>query len=235
MTAVGILWRLFAPKPIKKARRTVRKTVHPVRTARRAVTPKPVKKLGQVAHPVGFAKLKVEDAIVDAVRGNSSKSGTSSKGKASVQPVRGQQRSVPQTSYSAPPPPWQPKPGWGTVRHFTAVKNDHGGTDVAFRFIPDDGSKPFPVTLHDCTIPELGEYARGIWTSDPADLLIMVTPATLADLEETVFPRLNSMEPVNRALLYTETSAQGNDFVEMVGWTWTADYKVVRAAPGLMS
>jgi hypothetical protein len=37
---MGLLWRLFAPKPLKKARRTVRKAAHPVRTAMRAVTPK---------------------------------------------------------------------------------------------------------------------------------------------------------------------------------------------------
>ena len=30
---MGLLWRLFAPKPLKKARRTVRKATHPVHTA----------------------------------------------------------------------------------------------------------------------------------------------------------------------------------------------------------
>jgi hypothetical protein len=37
---MGLLWRLFAPKPLKKARRTVSKAAHPARTATRAVTPK---------------------------------------------------------------------------------------------------------------------------------------------------------------------------------------------------
>ena len=59
---MGLLWRLFAPKPLKKARRTVRKTAHPVRTATRAVTPKPVKQLQRAAHPVSLAELKIEDA-----------------------------------------------------------------------------------------------------------------------------------------------------------------------------
>jgi HIRAN domain len=68
---MGLLWRLFAPKPLKKARRTVRKSVHPVRTASRAVTPKPVKKLQRAAHPVSLAGLKIEDAAVNAVRGGS--------------------------------------------------------------------------------------------------------------------------------------------------------------------
>ena len=66
---MGLLWRLFAPKPLKKARRTVRKATHPVHTATRAVTPKPVKQLQRAAHPASLAKLKVEDAAVNAVRG----------------------------------------------------------------------------------------------------------------------------------------------------------------------
>ena len=41
---MGILWRMLAPKPVKRARRTVRKATHPVHTVTRAVTPKPVKK-----------------------------------------------------------------------------------------------------------------------------------------------------------------------------------------------
>jgi hypothetical protein len=66
---MGLLWRLFAPKPLKKARRTVRKAAHPVRTASRAVTPKPVKQLQRAAHPVSLAGLKIEDAAVNALRG----------------------------------------------------------------------------------------------------------------------------------------------------------------------
>jgi hypothetical protein len=70
---MGILWRLFAPKPLKKARRTVRKAAHPVRTATRAVTPKPVKQLQRAANPLNLAELKAEDAIVNAVRGKRGK------------------------------------------------------------------------------------------------------------------------------------------------------------------
>ena len=66
---MGLLWRLFAPKPLKKARRTARKAAHPVRTATRAVTPKPVKQLQRAAHPVSSAELKIEDAAVNALRG----------------------------------------------------------------------------------------------------------------------------------------------------------------------
>jgi hypothetical protein len=66
---MGILWRLFAPKPLKKARRTVRKAAHPVRTATRAATPKTVKKMQRAAHPLDLAELKAEDAVVNAIRG----------------------------------------------------------------------------------------------------------------------------------------------------------------------
>ena len=65
---MGLLWRLFAPKPVKKARRTVRKAAHPVRTATRAVTPKPVKQLQRAARPVSLAELKIEDAAVNTPR-----------------------------------------------------------------------------------------------------------------------------------------------------------------------
>jgi len=64
-----MLWRLLAPKPLKRARRTIRKATHPVHTVTRAVTPKPVKKLQRAAHPLSLAELKAEDAVVNAVRG----------------------------------------------------------------------------------------------------------------------------------------------------------------------
>jgi hypothetical protein len=66
---MGLLWRLFAPKPLKKARRTVRKATHPVHTAVRAATPKSVKRLERAAHPLSLAELKTEDAVVKALRG----------------------------------------------------------------------------------------------------------------------------------------------------------------------
>jgi hypothetical protein len=66
---MGLLWRLFAPKPLKKARRTVRKAAHPARTATRAVTPKPVRQLQRAAHPASLAELKIGDAAVNALRG----------------------------------------------------------------------------------------------------------------------------------------------------------------------
>ena len=85
---MGLLWRLFAPKPVKKARRTVRKAAHPVRTATRAVTPKPVKQLQRDAHPVSLAELKIEDAAVNALRGR---------------PRHKQSRYIARSSMEAPP------------------------------------------------------------------------------------------------------------------------------------
>jgi hypothetical protein len=66
---MGLIWRLLAPKPLKKARRTVRKATHPVSL----ITPKPVKKarraLSTVAHPIEAVEFGVENQIVQAVRG----------------------------------------------------------------------------------------------------------------------------------------------------------------------
>lgn len=85
---MGLLWRLFAPKPLKKARRTVRKASHPVRTATRAATPKPVKQLQRAAHPASLAKLKAEDAAVNALRGKPSQKQHRRAAQAPVTPER---------------------------------------------------------------------------------------------------------------------------------------------------
>jgi hypothetical protein len=126
------------------------------------------------------------------------------------------------------PPPWQPRPGWGTIRDYVVVANDHGGTDVACMFVPDDGSEPAPIVLHDSNMPELGEYARAIMPSSD-ELTIRVSAAVMTDAEDS-FRRLNHMEPAQRALMYK----QGNDLYEDCGWAWTPDYKLVKAAPGLI-
>ena len=82
---MGVLWRLLAPKPVKRARRTIRKVTHPVHTATRAVTPKPVKKLQRAAHPLSLAELMAEDAVVNALRGKpAGKPRKSSPGRASA-------------------------------------------------------------------------------------------------------------------------------------------------------
>jgi hypothetical protein len=131
------------------------------------------------------------------------------------------------------PTPWQPRPGWGTVRNFTVIANDRGGTDMAFNFIPDDGSAPVPVESHDITAAELaqlGEYARGVM-SGRENLDIKVSATMMIKVEEDTFRRINELKPSDRALMY----AQRNDVIEDCGWTWTSDHRLEKAAPGLTS
>ena len=66
---MGLLYKLFMPKSIKRVRRKVTRVAHPVRTARRAVTPRAVK---VAMNPVGYTKGVVENKIVRGVKGKSS-------------------------------------------------------------------------------------------------------------------------------------------------------------------
>src|SRR5258708_21084836 len=70
---MGLLWRLFAPKGLKRARRKARKVAHPVRTVSWALSPRPVKKARRaafkVAHPGEALEFAAENQIVRAVRG----------------------------------------------------------------------------------------------------------------------------------------------------------------------
>ncbi len=129
---------------------------------------------------------------------------------------------------SSNPPPWRPRPG-GTVRDYTVVTNDDGGTDTACSFVPDDGGEPVQLLSRDTVIPEMGEYARGIMR-DHEELTIKASAAAMIKAEQNVFRVINEMAPAQRALLY----AQGFDLHEDCGWTWTPDYKLVKAAPGLI-
>jgi len=76
---MGLIWRLLAPKPLKKARRTVRKATHPVSL----FTPKPVKKIRRavstVAHPVEAFEFGIESQIVKTVRGGGRKNSRSTR------------------------------------------------------------------------------------------------------------------------------------------------------------
>jgi hypothetical protein len=69
---MGLFWRLFAPKGLKRARWKVRKVAHPVRTASWALSPKPVKKARRaafkVAHPGEALEFAAENQIVRAAR-----------------------------------------------------------------------------------------------------------------------------------------------------------------------
>jgi hypothetical protein len=86
--SVGLFWRLFAPKPLKKARRTVRKATHPVSL----ITPKPVKKVRRaastVAHPWEAIEFAAENQVVRAVRGGGSRKARSTTSRADGLPHR---------------------------------------------------------------------------------------------------------------------------------------------------
>jgi hypothetical protein len=70
---MGLLWRLFAPKGLKRARRKARKVAHPVRTASWALSPRPVKQARRaafkVAHPGEALEFAAENQVVRTVRG----------------------------------------------------------------------------------------------------------------------------------------------------------------------
>ena len=63
---MGLLYKLFMPKSVKRVRRKVTRIAHPVRTAKRAVTPRAVK---AAMNPIGYTKGAVENQIVRAVKG----------------------------------------------------------------------------------------------------------------------------------------------------------------------
>jgi hypothetical protein len=132
-------------------------------------------------------------------------------------------------SQQAPPPPWRPRPEWGTIGDYTTTMNSSGGVDVKCIFIPDDGSTPIPLSFHDPHMPELGEYARGIMPSHD-QLTIKVGASDMWRAEQEVFPKINALDRAKRAQMF----AEGNNINEDCGWAWTADYKLVKAAPGLL-
>jgi hypothetical protein len=86
---MGMFFRLL-PKPVRKARRAM----HPVRNARRAITPRPVKQarraVFKVAHPVEAFEGALEDVVVGSLRGGrrSSRSARSRGGGSSRAPAR---------------------------------------------------------------------------------------------------------------------------------------------------
>jgi hypothetical protein len=127
------------------------------------------------------------------------------------------------------PPPWRPRSGWGTIRDYAVVTSEHSGTDVKCQFVPDDGSEPVQLTFHGTPMPELGEYARGIM-ADGNRLTIKVPADGMIDAEKNVFGSVNKMKLAQRQQIY----ALGNDIHEDCGWAWTPDYKLVKAAPGLI-
>lgn len=70
MLTLGLLYELFMPRGLKRARRKVTRALHPVRTAKRAVTPRAVT---AAMHPVAYTKGAVENSIVRSVKGGKTK------------------------------------------------------------------------------------------------------------------------------------------------------------------
>lgn len=136
-------------------------------------------------------------------------------------------------SLSQPSPGWCPRPGWGTIRDYVAVANNHGGIDVHCKFVPDDGSAPIELDLPDIDVSEMGEYARGVMLNS-GQLTLKVSAASMIEVERDVFTEINAMDPMKRALMCEHMHEQGNDLYEDCGWAWTPDFRLVKAAPGLI-
>jgi hypothetical protein len=61
---MGFLTRLLIP-------RSVRRAAHPVRTVKRAATPKVVKQARRAMHPIDNAKYSVERSVATSIRSGS--------------------------------------------------------------------------------------------------------------------------------------------------------------------
>ena len=221
---MGILWRAFAPKPLKRARHVTGNALHPVHAVGRAVTPAPIKKAKRVMHPGELAERKAEDAVVNMLRSKQRKTETASGKNVAA-------RKDPQAVALKTPPPWQAKSGWGTIRRFHAIPNEHGGMDIAFQFVPDDGTLATPVALADTDYDQsllsgLGEFARGIMSG--SHLTVKVAATSVAGTEG-IARELNGLSLAQRVAMYdTQT-----DVMRDCGWAWTEEFKLVKAAPGM--
>lgn len=221
---MGILWRAFAPKPLKKARRATGTALHPVHAVGRAVTPAPVKKAKRAMHPAEFAERKAEDAVVNTLRGKQRNAKTSKDKRAQVS-------EEPRTARPEGPPPWQPRPGWGTIRRFRKMPNEHGGVDIAFQFVPDDGTRATPVALADTEydsslLADLGDFARGIMSG--SQLTVKAPAPAVAEVEDMA-REINGLGLAQRVAMFDNQL----DVMRDCGWAWTEDFKLVKAAPGM--
>jgi hypothetical protein len=81
---MGIMKRLLVPRSVRRSYRVAR---HPARSAARAVTPKPIKRAGyaasSIANPLDAVERAAENAVVDGLRGSSSRR-SRSKGRSAA-------------------------------------------------------------------------------------------------------------------------------------------------------
>jgi hypothetical protein len=125
---------------------------------------------------------------------------------------------------------WRGRPEWGTVRNYTQSALSNGRFDISFLFIPDDGSEPTPISINvSDPVPELEEFARGIFTAASKHFNIRVNADTMKKAESQ-FESINKMNAEKRKRLFLDTS----DIYEDCGWAWTPDYTIIKAAPGLI-
>jgi hypothetical protein len=68
---MGFLSRLLVPRGVRRA-------MHPVRSAKRAMTPKSVKRVRRAMNPVGALTYAVERDVATAIRGRKRRSGRAS-------------------------------------------------------------------------------------------------------------------------------------------------------------
>jgi hypothetical protein len=139
----------------------------------------------------------------------------------------------PRTAASAPwnnagpqvtrPPQWWPRAGWGTVRGFA-----RNGEGFRFYWVPDDGSQPQLFELPGVPARELGEYARGV--VQDGRFTVKVSVQSMAEADK-LFREINGMDLRKRRRLFADRSDIDGD----AGWTWTPNYTLVPAAPGLLN
>jgi hypothetical protein len=127
------------------------------------------------------------------------------------------------------PQGWSPRAGWGTVRDYQIVNRPNGRFDVSFSFVSDDGTVAQFVRVTDTLPqPEIGEFARGLLQGE--HLTVKVSAEQMVKVERDTFRNINQMSLPDRQRMF----GQFDGFDADCGWTWTPDYQLVVAAPGLL-
>ena len=75
---------------------------------------------------------------------------------------------------------------------------------------------------------EMGEYARGMVRGKGLTIKVSVQGMAKA---ERIFQELNQMELSKRKAMFANRSDIDGD----AGWTWTSNFTLVKAAPGLLN
>ena len=134
------------------------------------------------------------------------------------------------------PSVWMPLEGWGTVRDYVRVRNDSGGMDVGFYFVPDNGSSPvsfvFKAVGDDSIhVKDVGEYTRGflVESGTRRNLTIKMALKEVARAEKMI-AEINEMDTIKSAIL----QRGDRDFFRMCGYGSDSSWRLAKAAPGLL-